>query len=123
MATHQAPPSLGFSKQEHWSGLPFPSPMHERDDVMESLKLSDYFKIIKPTYCYIKITPHKSIRNYNTCSIAKAVSTTYKSLDRRLHREQKKLIVESNFKVSYIIDIYGTDVNFYFVVPEFYRLQ
>ena len=25
MATHQAPPSLGFSKQEHWSGLPLPS--------------------------------------------------------------------------------------------------
>ena len=24
----QAPPSLGFSRQEHWSGLPFPSPMH-----------------------------------------------------------------------------------------------
>ena len=23
-------PSLGFSRQEHWSGLPFPSPMHER---------------------------------------------------------------------------------------------
>ena len=23
------PPSLGFSRQEHWSGLPFPSPMHE----------------------------------------------------------------------------------------------
>ena len=29
-AAHQAPPSLGFSRQEHWSGLPFPSPMHER---------------------------------------------------------------------------------------------
>ena len=26
-AAHQAPPSLGFSRQEHWSGLPFPSPM------------------------------------------------------------------------------------------------
>ena len=25
---YQAPPSLGFSRQEHWSGLPFPSPMH-----------------------------------------------------------------------------------------------
>ena len=24
--THQAPPSLGFSRQEYWSGLPFPSP-------------------------------------------------------------------------------------------------
>ena len=28
-AAHQALPSLGFSRQEHWSGLPFPSPMHE----------------------------------------------------------------------------------------------
>ena len=26
-AAHQAPPSLGFSRQEHWSGLPFPSPI------------------------------------------------------------------------------------------------
>ena len=25
-AAHQAAPSLGFSRQEHWSGLPFPSP-------------------------------------------------------------------------------------------------
>ena len=25
-AAHQAPQSLGFSRQEHWSGLPFPSP-------------------------------------------------------------------------------------------------
>ena len=30
MAAQQAPPSLGFSRQEHWSGLPFPSPMHEK---------------------------------------------------------------------------------------------
>ena len=28
---HQALPSLGFSRQEHWSGLPFPSPMHESE--------------------------------------------------------------------------------------------
>ena len=25
------PPSLGFSRQEHWSGLPSPSPMHESE--------------------------------------------------------------------------------------------
>ena len=30
-AAHQAPPSLGFSRQEHWSGLPFPSPMYESE--------------------------------------------------------------------------------------------
>ena len=28
-AAYQASPSMGFSRQEHWSGLPFPSPMHE----------------------------------------------------------------------------------------------
>ena len=28
-AAQQALPSLGFSRHEHWSGLPFPSPMHE----------------------------------------------------------------------------------------------
>ena len=31
MAAHQAPLSLGFSRQEHWSGFPFPSPMHESE--------------------------------------------------------------------------------------------
>ena len=31
MAFHQAPPSLGFSRQEHWSGLPFPSSVHESE--------------------------------------------------------------------------------------------
>ena len=30
-ATHQAPLSLGFSRQEHWSGLPFPSPVHKNE--------------------------------------------------------------------------------------------
>ena len=31
MAAHQAPLSLGFSRQEHWSRLQFPSPMHESE--------------------------------------------------------------------------------------------
>ena len=30
-AARQAPLSLGFSRQERWSGLPFPSPMHESE--------------------------------------------------------------------------------------------
>ena len=34
-AAHQAPPSLGFSRQEHWSGLLFPSPMHESENESE----------------------------------------------------------------------------------------
>ena len=31
VAAHQAPPSLGSSRQEYWSGLPFPSPMQESE--------------------------------------------------------------------------------------------
>ena len=40
-AAHQAPPSLGFSRQEHWSGLPFPSPMHESEVVQSCPTLCD----------------------------------------------------------------------------------
>ena len=43
MAAHQALPSLGFSRQEHWSGLPFLSPMHESESevIQSNLTLSD----------------------------------------------------------------------------------
>ena len=34
------PPSLGFSRQEHWSGLPFPSPMHESEKWKWSLSVA-----------------------------------------------------------------------------------
>ena len=44
-SVYQAPPSMGFSRQEYWSGLPFPFPMHERkseSEVTQScLTLSD----------------------------------------------------------------------------------
>ena len=30
-AAHQAPQSLGFSRQKHWSGLLFPSPVQESE--------------------------------------------------------------------------------------------
>ena len=32
---------LGFSKQEHWSGLPFPSPMHESEVTQSGGTLCD----------------------------------------------------------------------------------
>ena len=39
---HQAPPPMGFSRQEYWSGLPFPSPgdlpnRNTKDKVIDSL--------------------------------------------------------------------------------------
>ena len=38
---YEAPPSMEFSRQEYWSGLPFPSPMHESEVAQSCLTLSD----------------------------------------------------------------------------------
>ena len=43
-SSHQDAPSLGFSRQEHWSGLPFPSPMHEGEGLKSQI------------LCYVCIT-------------------------------------------------------------------
>lgn len=86
-----------------------------------SLKLSKYFEIIHPVYTYLKIIPHKSNRNYNTSAIAKSMSDTYKSILRRVHREQKKIIIETDFKISYLIDISKDNTDFYFLVPTFLK--
>ena len=34
-AGYEAPPSMGFSRQEYWSGLPFPSPGDHPDPEIE----------------------------------------------------------------------------------------
>ena len=60
-AAHQAPPSMGFSRQEYWSGVPSPSPMslcalspfscyfsHTRDTHKEtSAEHSEYSKLLQ----------------------------------------------------------------------------
>ena len=48
-AAYQAPPSLGFSRQEHWSGLPFPSPMHESEMVV--VKSLSRVRLCDPVDC------------------------------------------------------------------------
>ena len=40
-AAHPGSSSLGFSRQEHWSGLPFPSPMREGEVAQSCPTLSD----------------------------------------------------------------------------------
>ena len=49
-ASHQAPLSLGFSRQEHWNGLLFPSPMHESESKVTQLclTLSDHMDCSPP---------------------------------------------------------------------------
>lgn len=85
---------------------------------MKSITVEKYFELIKPEYVYLKITPDKSIRNYNSTNIAKAICNTYRSLNRRIIREQKKLWFYTSFKISYILDISKTNTSFYFLVPR-----
>ena len=67
-SSHQAPPSLGFSRQGHWSGLPFPSPVHA---VL-------YVNYINKTECkdneffgemFVKIVKVKSILRLTRCKL------------------------------------------------------
>ena len=54
-AAHQASPSLGFSRQEHWSGLLFPSPTHESEKWKWSLSvMSDSLRPhgLQPTWLF-----------------------------------------------------------------------
>ena len=88
---------------------------------MKSIKLSEYFKLIKPTYIYLQIIPHKSIRNYNSANISKAIAHTYRAINRRLYKQQKKLFFETSYKISYVIDIKDNNAKFYFVIPDVFK--
>ena len=46
---HQAPLSLGFSRQEHWNGLPLPSPMHESESEVSVVSDSSRPHGLQPT--------------------------------------------------------------------------
>ena len=37
---YQAPPSVGFPRQEYWSGLPLPSPMNGWDSFIQHSRTS-----------------------------------------------------------------------------------
>lgn len=88
---------------------------------MKSIKFSEYFKLIKPEYVYLQITPHKSIRNYNSSNIAKAIAHTYRTINKRIYKQQKKLFFETNFKISYMIDITYNNSDFYFIIPKVFK--
>ena len=47
-AAHQAPPSMGFSRQEYWSGLPFPSPIKLPRNCLFSRSFEEHLAL-KPT--------------------------------------------------------------------------
>ena len=72
MAAHQAPPSLGFSRQEHWSGLPFPSLVDRlADGIFDSHTppLSSLFSIQWETALHIPWTHPATGLAHSACSL------------------------------------------------------
>ena len=57
-AAYQAPPSMGFSRQEYWSGVPLPSPMTNLDGILKSrdITLPTKIRLVKamvfPVFMY-----------------------------------------------------------------------
>lgn len=88
---------------------------------VQSIKFSEYFKLVRPNYVYLQITPHKSIRNYNSSNIAKAIAHTYRAINRRIYKQQKKFFFETNYKISYVIDIKDNNAKFYFIIPDCFQ--
>lgn len=83
-----------------------------------SMKLSNYFQIIRPEYEYIRVQPHKSIKNTNTAHLAKAIQSTYRAIDKRIYKQKKKLFFQCDWKVSHVMDIHKDHVDFYFIIPK-----
>ena len=84
----------------------------------QSISISKYFEFKNPHYVYVHVIPHKGIRNYTSKSMAKTIAYTYKEINNRIKKEQKKLFFETNFKISYLVDITRNSASFYFLIPE-----
>ena len=63
---YQAPPSMGFSRQEYWSGLPLPSPIlyieNPKDSIRKLLELISEFSKVAGD----KINTQKSLASLYT---------------------------------------------------------
>ena len=74
-----APQSLGFSRQEHWSGLPFPSPMENSMGIPKKLKTElPYDSAIPPLGIYLKKMKTLNQKGICTPMFTAALFTTAK---------------------------------------------
>ncbi|MGL5676867.1 MAG: hypothetical protein ACRDDX_10670 [Cellulosilyticaceae bacterium] len=85
---------------------------------IQSMPLSKWVEIVNPIYVIYKIIPHTSTRNYDTSSIASVMAT----MKATIKKDEKKYFVESKLKCAYMIDIYKADIQFYFIVPQQYKI-
>ena len=90
---------------------------------IKSIKLSDYFEIRENQYEILQLTPTKSNKNNQTDKIAELVNKMYRKTDKLIYIENKKLIIEQQYKFSFYIHIEKYSVKFYAIIPKIYLNQ
>ncbi|MFR2219392.1 hypothetical protein [Clostridium sp.] len=89
----------------------------------KSMKLSDYFELRENNYEILRLIPTKSNRNIKTYQIAELVNKMYKKTDNLIYKENKKLIIEQQYKFSFYIHIEKQSIRFYAIIPTVYVNQ
>lgn len=87
----------------------------------KSIKLSEYYEIVNPSYIIFKLIPHSNCRNGSSDQIAQLVNKVYLEINKRIFIENKKLFIKTKAKVSYYIYIEKGIVDFYFIIPVNYK--
>lgn len=87
------------------------------------MKLSDYYLIKRQEYVTFKLIPTKSSRNNTTIGIAHLINSMYRSTNKLIYKENKKLIIETRLKASYYIHISKENISFYFIIPKIFQNQ
>lgn len=85
------------------------------------MKLSDYYKVVNPTYHYYKITPLKSLRNYNTDKLLSVFAHLTENIRAKIKIEDRKLLIKRQSKFAYLIYIEKNVCEFYFIIPDYYE--
>lgn len=87
---------------------------------MKSISVKKYFEMVNPKYQYLKITPIKSLRNYNSDKIINAVASTCRNFSQKVIRYEKKIEFKRQCKLSYMIYMDKKEISFYFIIPQDY---
>lgn len=87
----------------------------------KSIKMSNYFELVNPEYIYFKLTPHSSCRNSSSDKLAQMVNKLYLDFTKKIYREEKKIFLKTDTKISYYIYLEHNKAEFYFIIPSSYK--
>lgn len=90
---------------------------------IKSMKISDYFEFRQNQYEMLQLIPTKSNRNNQTDKIAELVNKMYRKTDKLIYKENKKVIIEQQYKFSFYIHIEKQSIKFYAIIPKMYINQ